>query len=397
MKKFFTLFLAAALLCGTPIHAVSPEALSNGAMPAAWLDPIRVPQSDSVMAVYRYDKIGRTLRRGGGTIAEAVCSALGDLKAGEVVLNVPDISFIPVDRCPGDTVYELRTGDARAMRYYVSGDSIISQRIEEGMMYQGMAFTGGNTPEIAARLNALSGYEYAGEQPFEIPAALSAIELYNYIDLTCTRILSGQVIRRAQDLLALAWNPGETGRISDERFRDIHEVSLVLEDGTDLTMRLYTDGVELPATEESVNVPRDKVYPLDRAVYNELINTLRTHQSACAPAWLYSMDPHRITAMTLTAPDGRERNFTPGGQDFTTLLDTVLGITVEPLGLQKLSRRTYPDDAYAIRIAFNDDRVYTVDYGPDSVQIEASGMDFVAGYTVARGFRDGVRILDGLL
>lgn len=407
MKKMFAVILAASMLWGIPVVAAAPQVSSTDPMPAAWLDPIRVPDADAVMSVFRYDKTGRqyTLRRSSQqSTADAVCAVLKSLKAGEVVLNVPDISFIPVDRSPGDTVYELRTGDARTMRYYVdSSGFIISQRVEEGMMYQGMKFTGGNVASVISRLNSISDYENSGSLPFEMPVRLSAIDLFNYRDMTCTRILSRNLIGRVESLLegAIDRRTASYPVTRDEygpQFPDLHDMTLTLDDGTDLTVRLYEDGVQVLATDESLNVPRDKSYYLYGDVYDQLIRALRAHQSACSPAWLHSMDEHRITDMTLTSPNGgRSKTFRPGDREFGPLLNTVKGIAVEPLSMRERGRRSYLRDAYSIQIQLNDDTSYTVDYGPDTVEVEASGKDFVACYTLARGFRDQVLSLENLL
>lgn len=406
MKKLFAVVLAASMLWGIPVIAAAPQASSTDPMPAAWLDPIRVPDADAVMSVYRYDKTGRqfTLRRSTRqSAADAVCAVLKSLKAGEVVLNVPDISFVPVDRCPGDTVYELRTGDARAMRYYVdSSGFIISQRVEEGMMYQGMKFTGGNVADVISRLNSISDYENSGSLPFEVPVKLHSIDLFNYRDMTCTRILSQSLIRRVEDLLADTADPRAASYpvTRDEygpQFPDLHDMTLTLDDGTDVTVRLYEEGFQVLATDESLNAPRDKSYYPDQSVYEQLIRALRAHQSACSPAWLHSMDEHRITDMTLTAIDGRSKTYRPGDREFGLLLSAVKSIAVEPLSMQERGRRSYLRDAYTIQIQLNDDTSYTVDYGSDTVEVEGSAKDFVARYTLARGFGDQALALENLL
>lgn len=400
------------MLCGAPVHAAQTSRASASeaeTMPASWLDPIRVPEAASVQAVFRYDKAGRnrgTLRRSQQpAAASAVCGILNSLKAGEVVLNVPEMSFIPADRAPGDVIYELRYGDAMSMRYYVDtgGQFIISQRVEQGMMYQGMKFTGGNVNDVIARLNAFSDYEDSGDLPFGMPVALKSIELYNYRDMTCTRILGHDTLRRAEALLDVAVDPGETAypvytEDYGPQFSDLHDMTLVFRDGTDLTARLYEDGVLVLETDEALNAPTEKSYYPDRPVYDQLVNMLRASQSACAPAWLYSMDEHRISSVTLTAPDGgQSRTFYPGEKQFDQLLDTARGVTVEPLSLAKLSRRSYPEGAYAIRFDLNDDTVYTMDYGTEIVEVEATGKDFVASYKLARGYSNDPRYLESLL
>lgn len=408
MKRMLSIAVTAVMLCGLPVFAAAPQQSSGEVMPAAWLDPIQVPEAQTVQSVFRYDKAGRgySLRRSTEqSTADAVCAVLNSLKAEEVLLNVPDISYIPAERAPGDTVYEVRTGDAQAMRYYVdkAGTFLISQRVEAGMMYQGMKFTGGNVADVISRLNSITSYENTGSLPFGMPLRLEAINLYNYRDMTCTRILSRDLISRVEDLLNIVVDPQERSRPvsqSDygDQFRDLHDMTLILQDGTRLTVRLYEEGVIVFGTEENLNVPKEQSYYTDKPVYDQLIGLLRAHQSACSPAWLYGLDPYRITGITLTGPDGAQsKTFRPGERDFDYLWGEVQGITVEPLSFQERARRSYPEGGYTIRIELNDDTVYVVDYGTDTVEVEAAGKEYVASYKLARGYRDGTRYLERLL
>lgn len=400
MKKLLSVIMALAL-CATPVFAA--ETPERETMPAAWLDPIRCPKKDTVTAIYRYDKMeGEIDWTSGKPTIDTICDLLGNMKAQEVILNVPDVSFVPVRRTPGEVILELRTTDGVAMRYYLeNGGTIISQRIEEGMMYQGMKFIGGNTAQTVQRLREVTGYQMQGETALELPILLKDIYLYNYRDMTCTRIIKKLAKTEVEDSLYSLFDT--KNRCSDntalgERLIDVHDLVLTLEDGTDVTVALYEKGAQVLQQTDSLNAPESVVYEFPTTPYRHLQSILRYNQSACTPIWLYAMPQDRITAISLTDMQSkRSVTLHPGDADYDMLLEISTGLVVEPLSMEKLTRRSYPDTGYEIKFTLNDDNVCTVNFTADTVEVEHSAKEYIAAYHPAKGAPFGLEDMAALI
>lgn len=435
MKKMFALLLSGTILLGgmtpafaAPVNvpaaqmAVTRVAAANAASPNAAaapvavdaavaktaalttrIEPIRVPDAASVMAAYRWegDNLYRSQKQ---ETTVSIINTLKTLKDGDVVLNIPNIK-------PADMIIEMRIGNEDSVRYHIyskklgsRADQIIYQKVEDGLCFQGMGFTGGNIADVISNLSKITSYESKGDMPFTMTADIKEIYLLRMGDLTTTKIGLADSVKYIQSLFNVLLGdlygkmPISSENELGKPLTDITDVMLELKDGTRFTFTLYEKGIKTIKTERSLNVPVAKIYRVDADIYAKLLAAMRQNQSACSPLELSTMDVHQILSIEVMNPSGTKMmTYKPGQKAFDSLVDELQGIVVQPLSLKQQPLKNQLMEAYNLRIVLNNDDVYSVNCNKTRLEVSSSTSKYASTYTLADGFNDSTIYFESLL
>lgn len=328
---------------------------------------------------------------------EKACGALQSLnKKARVEVNVSNIP-------KADMIFEMRMLNGDLMRYniyskqyYGHNDRIILERKEGGQHYQGMGFTEGNVTQVVNQLwdvaNNSRGSE-TGMVPFTLQESdISSIQVFDFDALTYSPISSRDSIKYVTNLLRAA-NPKrlEANSSLGGILEDIDDIYINRKDGTRIICTLGAQGMILTQTPGVLDVEKTTWVSLDSSIYQKLLTALRERKGAPRPAWLGTMNVGRVTSATIMNVSGSKmQTLKAGDAKLDALLSELQNTAVKTNSLSKSTKPRGVDNSYRIRLEFDSDVAYTIDYGTSQIEISSSDISYSATYTLADKRPDGV-------